>query len=330
MMIDIFPHIIPEKYKEVLYKKLPGGFFGAKWIETIPTLTNLDARFRIMDQHPGLVQVLTMGNPPLEKVLKPKDAAEVCIVANDSLAELVGKYPDRFVAAVASLPLNNIDASLKEIDRVVNDLRFRGIQIHSPLDNKPLDSPEFFPIYQKMSEYNLPIWIHPLRDLSHPDYDGEDSSKYLIFSTIGWPFETTKAMVRLVFSGVFDKFPNLKIITHHGGGMLPFYAARMTGFYEHNEMRLGFKHNLKEKPMYYFRKFYADTAIYNSTPGLTCCQAFFGAEHVLFGTDMPYDSQLGYRQVREVIEAIEAMEISDADKKLIFEDNARRLLRLPI
>jgi predicted TIM-barrel fold metal-dependent hydrolase len=330
MMIDIFPHIIPEKFKEALYKKLPGGFFGSKWIDTIPTLTSLEKRFEIMDQHPGLVQVLTLGNPPLEKVLKPRDAAEVCMVANDSMAELVNKYPERFIAAVASLPLNDIDASLKEIDRAIMDLRFRGIQIHNPIENKPLDSPEFFPIYQKMEEYNLPIWIHSQREVTQPDYEGEESSKYLIFSTIGWPYETTKAMIRLVFSGVFDKYPNLKIITHHAGGMLPFYAARLTGFYEHNEMRLGMKHTLKEKPMYYFRKFYADTAIYNSTPGLMCANAFFGAENLLFGSDMPYDSQSGYRQVREVIQAIEGMEISDVDKKLIFEDNARRLLRLPV
>ena len=330
MKIDVFPHIIPQRYKEALYQKVPGGFFGSAWIDATPTLTNLDARFRIMDQYEGLVQVLTLGNPPVEKVAGPKDAVELAKIANDEMAELVTKYPDRFVAAVACLPMNDVDAALKEIDRAIVELRFRGIQIHTPLNGRPLDSPEFLPLYEKMAHYNLPIWVHPLRDITVPDYAGEDSSKFLVFSIYGWPYETTVAMTRLVFSGIFDKYPNLKVITHHSGGMVPYYAGRIAGFYDHNEMQLNFKHELTRRPLDYYRMFYNDTAIYRNTPALMCCYAFFGAEHMLFGTDMPYDSQFGLRQVREVIRSVEEMGISNAEKKLIFEDNARRLLRLPI
>jgi len=283
-----------------------------------------------MDQYQDLVQVLTLGSPPVGKVVGPKDALELSRIANDEMAELVAKYPDRFVAAVACLPMNDIDAALKEIDRAIVELRFRGVQIHNPIGDKPMDSPEFFPIYEKMAHYNLPIWIHPLRDITVPDYAGEDSSKYLVFSIFGWPYETTVAMTRLVFSGVFDKYPNLKVITHHSGGMVPYYAGRIAGFYDHNEMQLNFRHGLTQRPLDYYRMFYNDTAIYKNTPALMCCYAFFGAEHMLFGTDMPYDSQFGLRQVREVISSVEEMGISDAEKKLIFEDNARRLLRLPI
>jgi len=234
------------------------------------------------------------------------------------------------VAAVACLPMNDIDAALKEIDRAIVDLRFRGVQIHNPIGDKPMDSPEFLPIYEKMAYYNLPIWVHPQREITVPDYVGEDSSKYLAFSIFGWPYDTTVAMTRLVFSGIFDKYPNLKVITHHSGGMVPYYAGRIAGFYDHNEMQFNFKHQLTKKPLDYFRLFYNDTAIYKNTPALMCCHAFFGAEHMLFGTDMPYDSQFGLRQVREVISSIEEMDISDAEKKLIFEDNARKLLRLPV
>jgi len=328
--IDVFPHIIPHKFKEALYQKLPGGFFGSNWIEAMPTLTNLDARFRIMDQYDELVQVLTLGNPPLEKVVGPKDAVELSKIANDEMAELVAKYPDRFVAAVACLPMNDIDAALKELDRAIVDLRFRGIQIHNPIGDKPMDSPEFLPIYEKMAHYDLPIWVHSQRDMTVPDYAGEDSSKYFVWSLFGWPYETSVYMTRLIFSGVFDKYPNLKVITHHAGGMVPYYAARIAGFYDANEMLLNFKHQLTKSPLDYYRMFYNDTAIYDNTPALMCCYAFYGAEHMLFGTDMPYDSQLGLRQVREVISSIEEMDISDTEKKLIFEDNARRLLRLPI
>lgn len=330
MKIDVFPHIIPQRYKEALYQKAPSGFFGSAWIDATPTLTNLDARFRIMDQYEGLVQVLTLGSPPLEKVVGPKDAVELSKIANDEMAELVVKYPDRFVAAVACLPMNDVDAALKELDRAIVELRFRGVQIHNPIGDKPMDSPEFLPIYEKMAHYNLPIWVHSLRDITVPDYAGEDSSKFLVFSIYGWPYETTVAMTRLVFSGIFDKYPNLKVITHHSGGMVPYYAGRIAGFYDHNEMQLNFKHQLTKRPLDYYRMFYNDTAIYRNTPALMCCYAFFGAEHMLFGTDMPYDSQFGLRQVREVISSVEEMDISDAEKKLIFEDNARRLLRLPI
>ncbi|MCK4862674.1 MAG: amidohydrolase, partial [Dehalococcoidales bacterium] len=258
------------------------------------------------------------------------DAAELSRIANDEMAELVAKYPDRFVAAVACLPMNDIDAALKEIDRAVVDLRFRGIQIHNPIGDKPMDSPEFLPIYEKMAHYDLPIWVHSQRDMAVPDYAGEDSSKYFIWSLFGWPYETSLYMTRLIFGGIFDKYPNLKVITHHAGGMVPYYAARISGFYDANEMLLGFKHQLTKSPLDYYRLFYNDTAIYDNTPALMCCHAFYGAEHMLFGTDMPYDSELGLRQVREVISSIEEMDISDIEKKLIFEDNARRLLRLPI
>jgi len=234
------------------------------------------------------------------------------------------------VAAVACLPMNDVDAALKEIDRAIVELRFRGIQLHNPIGDKPMDAPEFWPIYEKMAQYDLPIWVHSQRDINTPDYPGESSSKYLVWSTFGWPYETSVYMTRLIFGGVFDKYPNLKVITHHAGGMIPYYAGRIAGFYDHNEMLLGLRHQLTKRPLDYYRLFYNDTAIYQNTPALMCCHAFFGAEHMLFGTDMPYDSQLGLRQVREVISSVEEMDISDAEKKLIFEDNARKLLRLPI
>lgn len=330
MKIDVFPHIIPKRYKEALYQKAPSGFFGAGWIDAIPTLTDLERRFRVMDQYEGMVQVLTLGNPPVEKIFGPKDAIELSKIANDEMAELVAKYPDRFVAAVACLPMNDIDAALKEIDRAIVELRFRGVQLHNPIGDKPMDSPEFWPIYEKMAHYNLPIWVHSQRDITVPDYAGEKSSKYIVWSLFGWPYETSVYMTRLVFSGVFEKYPNLKVITHHAGGMIPYYAARIAGFYDINEMQLGFKYELTKKPLDYYRLFYNDTAIYRNTSALMCCYAFFGAEHMLFGTDMPYDSQFGFRQVRETVQSIEGMDISDAEKGLIFEDNARRLLGLPV
>ncbi len=331
MKIDIFPHILPIKYKEALYKVAPPSFENQDAIDTNPTLFDLECRFRIMDKYQGLVQVLTIGAPAVEGIADSQKALDLAKLANDEMAELVFKYPDRFVAAVACLPMNNIDAALSEVDRAINDLRFRGIQIYTPVNDKPLDSPEFMPFYEKMSHYNLPIWLHPKRTPAYADYRTENKSKYRIFSIMGWPYETTVAMMRLVFSGVLERYPNLKIITHHCGAMVPYFEQRIVIIHDSAERRgEGYKRGLTRAPIEYFKMFYNDTALYGSTPALMCGYAFFGADKLLFGTDMPMDNQFGARYVRETIRSVEQMDIPGLEKKKIFEDNARQLLRLPV
>ena len=139
-------------------------------------------------------------------------------------------------------------------------------------------------------------------------------------------------MTRLVFSGTMEKYPKLKIITHHCGAMVPYFAQRIVNHYNEAEMRdkWNFKQGLTEPHIEYFRRFYNDTAIVGNTPALMCAYAFCGAEHLLFATDMPYDPQRGDDGARNTIEAIEQMAIPDSDKKKIFEDNARKLLRLAV
>ncbi len=332
MKIDIFPHILTPKYKEVFSKKAAATAELFTHMNAIPTLTDLDIRFRIMDKHEDLVQVLTISGPPAHDVVAPEDAVELAKIANDEMAELVAKYPHRFISAVACLPMTDMDATLKEVDRAITELKFRGVEIFSDIKGKPIDSPEFMPLYEKMAYYNLPIWLHPVRRSTTPDYVGEDVSKYIVYILFGYPYESSVAMTRLVSSGVFEKYPNLKIITHHCGGMVPYVGERIRLLYDQYEMRREYKyeHRVTKSPIEYFRMFYNDTAVFGSTAALMCGYEFFGAEHMLFGTDMPYDNQLGYRFVRETIRSIEEMTISDADKKKIFEDNARQIMRLPI
>lgn len=332
MKIDIFTHVIPAKYKEALYKTAPSGFYIQDVIETLPTLFDLEHRFRIMDKFEGLMHILTVSSPPPEEIADTRKAVDLAKLANDEMAELVLKYPDRFAAAVACLPMNNMDAAMKELDRALNDLKFRGVQVNTPINDKPLDSPEFVPLYEKMSQYNLPIWIHPVRPADQADYRTEKRSKYMIFHIFGWPYDTAAAMTRLVFSGILEKYPNLKFITHHCGGMVPYLAQRIVGAYDHAEVLRGakYKQGLTKAPIEYFKMFYNDTAIYGNAPALMCALAFCGADHLLFGTDFPYDSQFGERYTRQTIEAIEQMNIDKLEKKKIFEDNARTLLRLPI
>jgi aminocarboxymuconate-semialdehyde decarboxylase len=274
--------------------------------------------------------VLTLGAPPVEAVSGPKEARELARIANDSIAELVAKYPDRFLAGVASLPMNDMEAALEEADRAIRDLNLKGIQICSSINGKPLDSSEFFPLYEKMASYDLPIWIHPGRGVKTPDYPDEKISKYQIWAIFGWPYETTAAMTRLIFSGVLNRYPSLKIITHHCGAMVPYFAERIDSACDMAEtMKEPVKQALTKPPLDYYRMFYNDTAVSGSRSALMCAYDFFGPEHILFGTDMPMDNEYGARQVRKTIEAIEGMDIPDRDKRLIFEENARRLLRLP-
>ena len=331
MKIDVFAHILPLKYKEALVKKSK-RVFTMKIADACPTITDVNLRFRVMDKYPDYAQVLTIVSPSLDNIVSPQDATYLSKIANDEMVELLVKYPDRFLSAAACLPTCDMDAAVKELDRAIKDLRFKAIQIYTSVNGKPLDSPEFMPLYEKMVSYNLPILLHPLRDETTADYPIEDKSKYAIFSLFGWPYETTAAMTRLVYSGVLQRYPDLKIITHHSGGMIPYYAQRVDIWEGINEMCLGTRYEpyLTKTHLDYYKMFYCDTAVYGSTPALMCCYAFFGADQMLFGTDMPYDNQYGYRSLRESIKSVEEMKIPDADKNKIFEDNARKLMRLPV
>jgi aminocarboxymuconate-semialdehyde decarboxylase len=127
-----------------------------------------------------------------------------------------------------------------------------------------------------------------------------------------------------------EKYPNLKIITHHCGGMIPYFAPRMAGGQDYAEicLKAKFKRSLTKPPIEYYRMFYGDTALYGGTASLMCGYAFFGAEHLLFATDMPYDCEDGDRYIRLTIDAIEKMEVPEVHKEMVFEQNAKRLLRL--
>ena len=328
MKIDIFAHIIPTKYMDAV-KRL--SLMNPDYIDKTRSLNDLDIRFRIMDKYDEYMQVLSV--PGFHRIIVEgkEKTLELAKRANDDLAELVFRYPDRFVGAVACLPLNDMDAALKEAERAINELKFRGVEIWAT-NEKPLDMPEFMPLYEEMCRHNLPVWIHPMRMPSVPDYANEEESKYGINSLFGWVYETTTAMTRLVFGQVMQKYPDIKFITHHCGAMVPYLAGRIVSHYDNYEMiwQRTYNRGLRKHPIEYFRMFYNDTAVNGNTAALNCAYAFFGADHLLFATDMPFDSQLGDVSIRETIRSIREMDIPDTDRKKIFEDNARSLMRLPV
>lgn len=332
LKVDIFTHILPPRYKETLFKVAPSRLDIIDNISATPTVFDLEHRFRIMDKFEGLMQVLSIATPGVGEVADAAKAVDLAKLANDGLAELIVKYPDRFAAGIACLPLNNMDAALREVDRAISELKLSGVEVHTPVHDKPLDLPEFLPLYDKMSQYDLPIWIHPRRAQTYPDYRTEDKSMYRVFSVFGWPYETTVAMARLVFSGILERYPNLKFITHHCGGMVPYFRERVIGSYARIIQDLGDNvvRGLTKPHIEYFKMFYNDTAINGNTSALMCAYELFGADHLLFGTDMPFDIEYGERNLRQVTAAIERMDISDLEKEKIFAGNARKLLRLPI
>jgi len=336
LKIDIFPHIYPKAFADKLFSQAGTGLEMKKRFQQIPVLTDLDRRFRIMDGFGDYVQVLTLASPPIEILGSPELTPDLARLANDGMAELVAKYPDRFPSFVASLPMNNPDATLEEIDRAMTELGATGVQIFSNVDGRPLDEPEFQPLFARMAELRLPIWLHPTRGSNFTDYRSEKRSRYDFWWVFGWPYETTIAMGRLVFDGIFDRHPDLMIISHHLGAMVPYFDARISAGLGQLGSRtddaddaaaLG---RLRRPPLDYFKMFYGDTALFGSVAGIECGLAFFGADRLLFGTDMPFDPEKGPGFIRETIRSIEQSRATAAEKSKLYEANARRLLKLKL
>jgi predicted TIM-barrel fold metal-dependent hydrolase len=332
--IDVFPHILPRQYFDRVMSAGPTGLHMGKRMAAIPALVDLDERLRIMDRYEGYQQVLTIANPPIETIGRPDVTPDLASIANDGMAEIVLRHPERFPNFVASLPMNNPDAALREIDRAIDALGATGVQMYTNVAGRALDAPEYQPLFARMAERRLPIWLHPARPPWFADYAGEPRSKYDIWWAFGWPYETSAAMARLVFSGLFDRHPDLVIITHHMGAMIPFCAGRIGGGLDQLGSRtddpddvaaLG---RLSKRPIEYFKMFYGDTALFGAWHAMESGLAFFGADRVLFGTDMPFDPEKGHGFIRDTIAAVERMRATDEERAKIYEGNARRLLRL--
>lgn len=337
LKIDVYNHIFPKRYFDKMVEVRPDHKDIGKRVRNVPVLVDLDLRLEMLDQFgEDYRQVLSLAAPPLEELAGPDVTPELAQIANDEMARFVDRY-DRFVGFVAGLPLNNVNATLAEIDRAIKELGANGVQMATNVNGKPLDSPELLPIFERMAGYDLPIWVHPTRKATFSDYPGvEEKSKYEIWWAFGWPYDTSVMMSRLVFSGYFDRFPNLKVITHHLGGMIPYFEGRVGPGWDQLGSRTSDKDltvilkRLKKRPLDYFKQFYADTAVFGSVSATRCGLDFFGSEHVLFASDSPFDPEKGPGYIRETIQIIETLDITDQERKQIFQDNAQRLLKLDV
>jgi len=275
-----------------------------------PAVADLEIRMRLMSRYPHVLQVLTMANLPLERyVEKASDAVELAKIGNEDLADIVLRYPDKFMGAAAILPMNDVDAACKEAERAIKEIGLQGIQLYTRVNGVPVADPRFRPLFKMLDDYGLPVWIHPtLNPQLDPDND--------MFT---WEFEISSCMHKLVVSGIFKEFPDLKIIMHHAGAMIPFFTGRV--HYTLNLYPLPFK-GLSDD----FHKFYVDTAIYGNTTGLMDSYSFFGPKHMLFGTDAPLGPKWG--MIEGTIESIERMSIPEDEKQMILKHNALNMFNM--
>jgi predicted TIM-barrel fold metal-dependent hydrolase len=331
-MIDAFAHIVPPRHlarlEALLERWQPSErvTLYRSWLREDEALGDLDARRRLLDRFPGYRQVLAVGVYPTAELGDARRTAELARAVNDELAELVRDDPGRMVGFAAELPLNDVDASLEELDRAVRDLGALGVQIHTHVNGLPLDDPRFEPLFARLHELDSTIWLHPARSAIWSDYLSEPESRYGIWWSLGWPYETAAAMARLVYAGHMERYPGLKVIAHHGGGMIPHFSGRLDAI-QTDDQREVFERVLARPALDYFRMFHADTAFFGAPHALRSSVEFFGVDHVLFGTDMPLG---GPQVIPDTLADVRALGLSAEDERKVLEGNAARLLGIEV
>ena len=263
----------------------------------------------------------------LELLTKGEELNEYAKLINDGFAEICAKHADRFPGWVAQVSLAAPDAGVGEATRALKNGAL-GVQIYTNIAGKPLDRPEFEPFFAAMHKLGKPIWLHPVRGANFPDYLDEKKSKYEIWWTFGWSYETAAAMARLVFSKTMDKYPNLKIITHHFGGIVPMLEGRIGPGWDQLGARTSdedltlVRKSLKKRPLDYFKQdFYTDTAVFGGKPATVCGLSFYQNNKIVFASDCPFDPEKGTMYIRETLKILDGIDMPKAERDNIYYKN---------
>jgi len=336
MIIDFQAHIFPPSYLDEM-KRLDGAvileepdphsgmsyFYDKKLQCRINTATfqgqNIERRLEHMDRLGVDVHVLTIPAPGADR-FEGEGAGKIARIANDAIAAIKRKHPERFVGFF-TLPTCNVKASLDELDRSVNELGLKGFGCFANLNGQALDREELFPIYERLAKYKLPVYIHPTAPLA-TEATGIDIMPTLIF---GWAFDSTVAMTRLVYGRVLERFPEIDFVVADVGGVLAFFAQRAINIYAGRTEEIRQRYGLKENPLDSFRRFYVDTADHPAST-LRCVKDFFGAERMVLGTNYPYGPEEGCLLVKNSLKAIDGLELNATEKEKILGGNAARIL----
>lgn len=317
MIIDIFSHHISKSVGQIVGK---GKYYGVGKQYPYPAQNaDVEVRLGLMDKYGVDVQALSQTTPVLMG-FGAKDAAEICRVSNNDNYALCKAYPNRFVN-ICMISLFDMKSAMKELERSINELDCRGITVSSNQNGKGLDSPEYLPFYKMLVEHDLPLLIHPIHWESYPLVDMEKG--WRMMHVFGWPFDTTQAVWRLIFGGVIDRCPTLKVVTHHMGAMLPYFV---------NRIESTFNRHLKDKvPKHiseYYANFYGDTAVDGNVAAYPCGYAFFGPDRLMYGSDYPFGVEAGEAYIRDNLAGVKAMKIPDKDMQKILGENAKELLKI--
>jgi len=321
MRIDAFAHGLPPRFREAVLDAADEIGDLVNWV-TLNRLFDVDERLALMDQLGIDVQILTTPSPPLETMFEPDIACRLAELANREMANLVGQYPDR-LRGVATIPLVDPGWAIREIRHAVTELGLLGPLVYTHVIGRSLDQRAFEPFWDEVESLGAPVWLHPDRARTSPDYADEEASRYGLFLVLGWPYETSVAMARLVLSGVMARHPNLEIIVHHGGGMIPFFHRRIEVNYQAGQRRVQAPIDGAVDIGRDLRRFYVDTVLQGATSALTTSIDFFGSDRVLFATDMPFGPGDGLQFAQSSLESVE--QLPEQQREVILGENAIKL-----
>lgn len=336
MIIDAYTHMFHSSYLVWLAEQ--GGARGRKRaagmqesVQRKPQSMDVGQRLAQLNRNGIDFQVVTpMGGGNLQANDAAKRLAMARII-NDGMARLMEESKGRLISG-GTIPLTEYEqGGEKEMTRAIKTLGLKAITVPSHFKGKPLDVPELEPFWAQAAEMGVPIYIHPISPEKHRDrsYEGE----YDLSHNFGWPFETILALSRLVFSGIMERYPSLKIVSHHLGGGIPFFWGRTNESYDltnpsHEAQSKAIGRGLSKPLFDYFSLFYYDTAIGGSAPAIRCAYEVFGADRLLFATDAPYGPGTGEVRLATYINAIKSLGLSEVESRKIFADNARKILNL--
>lgn len=316
MKIDIHCHTYPVEYVNEVEKLSKKGteevLFSAEI--PIPIWDSAEKRLAKMDELGIDVDVLSTTLPP--QSFGDKADLHLVQMTNDFNANLCTKYPKRF-KAFANVPLFNPSNAIKELHRAIHDLGFIGIATGTFISRIPLTSPEYVPFLAEVNRMKLPIHIHPSLPIGI-----EVLRQYKLGGLLGFLFETTMTATKMVFDGVFEKFPDIELILSHFGATIPFVFQRVDDGYK------GFpeiRENIPKLPSEYFKRFYYDTASSFTRSSFMCTYDFVGPEKVVFGTDDPYARN---RLIEIKIRQLGELGLSEEAMGKIYSENAKKVLKL--
>lgn len=316
MIVDVHTHCYPKPYLNELRKMGKGdkGGIGIK----IPEWSSDEDRIEAMDVLGVGVHVLGLSAPNVY-FKDPELSKDLAQMTNDFISDICKRHPDRFLG-LASVPLNNLNYAMNELNRAIDERQLDGVTIGTNIDKKSLAEDQFLPFLDEIDRRNLPVALHPMKAIGD-EYFQEEDIRLTIPSNVGFIFETTRTIAQLIFKGTLERLGNLTFILPHSGGAIPFLYPRWDMSYRSRPDSHPLK-KIPNPPSYYLQRFYYDTALSYYHSSLRCTADLAAPDHMVFGTDFPYTNDF---RAKETIEKIETYGFSGEEKEKIYHKNAIKL-----